>query len=122
MPVGETGFDDGNPVLDAGLYRVDLLAAADQANHNRPVRVPVQTTNQKLGLRLAKVGLLLFSEHEVCGLFQIPGPLRLIKDRDMLVGRFGVGQQVIPEMMNILNEGFNIFLGIQFFNNLSDLF
>src|SRR5437899_6368155 len=64
----------------------------------------VHARNEKLGLRLRKSGALLLSPHEVGRLPERPGPLRFIEDRDMLIGRPRVDQQVVTKVMHVLDE------------------
>ncbi len=67
----------------------------------------IHAGNQKFRLRLGEPCAIPFSAHEVCGLLQIPGALRLIKDGDMLYRRPGIDQKVVPKMMDILYKSFH---------------
>src|SRR5215216_7836150 len=93
------------PFADSRLTPVDFLTTTDQTNNNSPVRMTIQAGNQKLGLGLIEVRASLLSLHKRRGLFQCPGSLRFVEDRDMLQRRsFGLYQTIVSKMMDVLDE------------------
>ena len=58
----------------------------------------------------------LLSMHETSGLLEIPRPLSLVKDDDVIDRRPRINQSFIPEVMDILNEGFDTLAYFPFTN------
>jgi hypothetical protein len=93
-------------IPDACLARVNLLSSADQADHDCPGFVPVEIGDQECRFRSTEVRDLLPPAHEVGSLRLRPGPLRFIKDDDMIVWCARCPDAFISEVVNVLNEGF----------------
>src|SRR5229473_102216 len=110
----ESRIHSANPRVDSSLAHVDFLPAADQTDNDSPIFMPIHARNEKLWLGLGKPGYSFLTPHKVRGLLQIPGPLRLVENGDMLNRRPGVLQKVITEMMDVLDEGFNTLGGLAF--------
>src|SRR5262245_9842584 len=66
--------------------------------------MPLHTRDEKLRLGFREVGPFLLASHEIGGLPQIPGTLRLIKDGDVFGWRPRVAQEIVTKMMHVLDE------------------
>ena len=58
----------------------------------------IHIRNQKLRLRLVKARAIFLPLHEICGLAQIPGALRLIENHYMFYGRRSIQQRFVTEV------------------------
>src|SRR5262249_27978281 len=103
----EFGIHCVDPCVDSGFARINFLAAADKTDDDSPVFMAIHAGNQKLWFRLREAGSFLFALHEIRGLPQSPGTLRLIKNGNMFSRRSGVNQDFITEMMYVLDERLN---------------
>lgn len=96
------------PLGDSGLAGIDLLTAANQAEHHRPVDVAIHAGEQELGLRGIEFTLALLSRHERRCLLAVPRALRFIEDRHVLRRGLRVDHAVIAKVMDVLDEGFDM--------------
>ena len=71
------------------------------------MRSETQVQNQKSPVDVS-------CEHEVRGLFQIPGTLRFVENHDVFYRRANIDQRVVTKMMNVLDKGFNAFTNFAF--------
>jgi hypothetical protein len=66
--------------------------------------VAVHVVDEERGLRVLKVRLAFLLLHERRRLADIPRPLRLVEDRDVIDGRAEITQCFVPEVMHVLDE------------------
>src|SRR4051812_30793810 len=104
IPLWKRAIQRIDPLRNAGLSAVNLLASAHQANDDSPILVAVQTGDQKLRLRLPEIRHLFSLTHEVSSLFYSPRALRLIKERHMLVWWTRIDQAIVTKVVDVLNE------------------
>src|SRR5690606_10930324 len=93
------------PFADTRFARINLLAAADKADNNGPILMPIEAADEELRLRLIEVWSLLSLKHELTRLVEIPCSLCFIKQRDMFnrcTAR--IDQTFIAKVVNILDE------------------
>ena len=113
FPMGKRPLERPQPFLNASLARIDLLASTHQADDRAPIYVTIHDAEQELGLRHRKSGLPTLLLHELRSLIDVPRTLSLIEYGDFFI-RGGVrGERIIPEMMDVLDEGrcATVFLG-----------
>src|ERR1043166_2074138 len=93
------------PFPNSGLTRVDLLSSSNETEDNGPIGVSIEAREQELGLGLRKLSYATLALHEICGLGKIPSALGFIENRNVFDRGFGIFQALIPEVMNVLDEG-----------------
>src|SRR5665647_1688056 len=86
MPFREGTIYRFYPFADTSFTCIYFLATTYEANYYRPILMPVQTGNKKLGFRNIKISNILLSLHEVGSLCNIPGSLCLIKNSYVFKG------------------------------------
>src|SRR4051812_43891550 len=105
MPIGKRSQHRVNPFSDSGFAGIDLLPTANQAHDDRPIGMPVKARDEKLRLRLTEPYKTFLAGHKRRGLFKVPSPLSLIKDRHMLNRRpTDIDQTLIAKEVHVLNE------------------
>ena len=103
-----------------GFTPVDLLTAPDQADDDGPIGVAIEARDEELRFRIIESGLLLFPLHEIRGHFEVPGPLSLVEQGDMVDRRpIQVAEALVPEMMDVLNKRLDLALGFPLLDLLS---
>src|SRR5215472_8276227 len=104
-PIRKRTFERPQPFLDAGFARIDFLAFTHQADDRAPICVAIHDAEQELRLRHGEAEVPTLLPHELRGLLDIPCSLRLIEDGDFLNWRGVRRERIVPEMMDILDEG-----------------
>jgi hypothetical protein len=102
LPVSEARQECSPPFRQSRLAPIDLLAAADERDDDRLIRVPLHHLQQNLrfGERPAEFPLRLS---------RIPSPLRRIEDGDPVDWNLArLHELSVDESMHILDEGLNL--------------
>lgn len=101
LPMREAAQQGGDPLADAGLAGVDLLTAADEADDDRPICVPIHARDQELGFGLVEIWLVLLAPHEETGWRAVPGTLCFIKQGHVIDRRLaGITQTISDQLLH----------------------
>lgn len=114
VPIRKRSFDGFEPFRKPRFARIDFLSSAHQANDGRPIRMAVHDSDKEFRLGKVESVLSLFPPHKIRSHLFRPCPLGFVKNHDPVYRSPLVRQMFVPEMMDVLNEGFRFSFRIPF--------
>lgn len=114
VPVRKRSFDGFEPFRKPRFARIDFLSSAHQANDGCPIRMAVHDSDKEFRFGKVESVLSLFPSHKIRSHLFRPCPLGFVENHDPVYRSPTVRQMFVPEMMDVLNEGFRFSFRIPF--------